>query len=490
MRAIGLSSKVVGHRHGSLSRRIVAVLLPASLFACVGDSPQSDLPLDASSDVGSGGDGTTGVDGGSDVVTPDVPGAPMSVMAAPIPVVATVFTLAGSGTAADVDGTGALAQFAAPASIAVDADGVVYVGDVNTDRIRKVSPAGVVTTFAGTGASGFVDGTGTAASFHLALGLALDAAKNLYVADSGNNCIRKITPAGVVTTFAGTGAAGSADGPAATATILGTRAVATDGAGNVIVADQANQLIRFVTTATATVATVAGTLSSAGFMDGTPGKFNNPAGVAVDNSTVWIADQSNRRIRQMSPTGEVSTLAGTGASGSADGVGSAATFNTPMALALDKAGNLFVLDQSNQNIRRVTARGDVSTFAGSGVQGFADGPAATAEFGNPQGIAVDLNENVYVADKDNNRIRKITSVGIRQLAVSWQAPATMGSFAITGYTATATAPSEAPQTCTTAGPLSCTISGLATGKAYTVTVTAISGAGTSLPSKAATGTPN
>jgi len=427
----------------------------------------------------------------ADVAT-EAPGAPLNVAAAAVPVVTTVSTLAGSGTAAFVNGTGVAASFSGPTALAVDAAGNVYVADTANQRIRKVTPSGVVTTLAGSGTSTFADGTGVNASFSIPLGVAVDAAGVVYVADGGNQRIRKVTPSGVVTTLAGSGTAAFADGTGAAASFSGPSGVALDGIGNVYVADTTNQRIRLVTPA-GVVSTLAGS-GTATFANGTGGaaSFDYPNALAVDAGNVWIADSGNDRIRKMTPAGVVMTLAGSSTFNPfADGTGAAASFNSPQGIALDAADNAYVGDQNHHRIRKVTPAGVVTTLAGSGTPSFADGPAAGAAFFNPSGIAVDAARNVYVGDTNNNRIRKIVSVGIQQLSVTWSAPSTPGSAAISGYTASASASGYSPQTCSAAaGATSCTIDGLTSDVPYSVSVTATSAAGTSAPSTSVIAIPN
>jgi sugar lactone lactonase YvrE len=316
----------------------------------------------------------------------------------------TVSTLAGS-TSGFADGTGAAAKFNTPVGVATDAAGNVYVADQANNRIRKITPAGVVSTFAGSTA-GFADGTGAAAKFNTPNAVATDAAGNVYVADTGNQKIRKITPAGVVSTFAGS-TAGFADGTGAAVKFKNPYGVATDATGNVYVADYLNNKIRKITPA-GEVSTLAG--STSGFADGTGAvaQFNSPIGVATDAAgNVYVADVYNYKIRKITPVGEVSTLAGS-TSGFANGTGTAAQFNSPRGVATDAAGNVYVADYGNNKIRKITPAGEVSTFAGSGANGTTEGPVATAKFSGPQAVATDAAGNVYVADQVNNRIRKIT----------------------------------------------------------------------------------
>jgi len=319
-----------------------------------------------------------------------------------------IATLAGSTTQGFVDGSHTAAKFRSPISVAVDASGTVYVADSGNNSIRKITPAGVVSTLAGSGVSGFVDDTGTAARFANPNGVAVDASGTVYVADSGGNRIRKITPVGVVSTLAGSGVAGYVDDTGTAAQFNYPTGVSVDASGTVYVADQNNQRIRKITSL-GVVTTLAGS-GVAGYVDdtGTAAQLNYPTGVAVDASgNVYVADQSNNRIRKITSTGVVSTLAGSGTSGFADGTGTAAQFNTPYGVAVDALGNIFVADQYNNRIRKITSTGVVSTLAGSGTHGFADGSGIDAQFYFPLGVAVDTSENVYVADATNNLIRKI-----------------------------------------------------------------------------------
>jgi sugar lactone lactonase YvrE len=265
----------------------------------------------------------------------------------------TVVTVAGNGSLGFADGDIDDARFYQPTGIAVDTDGNMYVADAENHRIRKITPGGVVSTLAGSGTSGSADGVGTAAQFYSPRAVAVDATGNIYVADGINNKIRKITPAGEVSTLAGSGASGFADG------------------------------------------------------QGTSAKFYFPKGIAVDASgNIYVADDINHRIRKITPTGTVSTIAGSTV-GVTEGIGTAAKFNTPVGIAVDASGNIYVADDENERIRKITTNGTVSTLAGGFLQGFTDGVGGDAQFRSPTGLAIDASGNIYVADRHNHSIRKI-----------------------------------------------------------------------------------
>jgi len=321
-----------------------------------------------------------------------------------------VTTLAGSGASGSANGIGTAASFNRPYSVAVDGSGNVYVADYWNHLIRKITSAGVVTTLAGTGSSGSANGTGTAASFNNPQGVSVDGSGNVYVADYGNHLIRKITSAGVVTTLAGSGSSGSANGTGTAASFDYPVGVAVDGSGNVYVADTDNHLIRKITSA-GVVTTLAGSGSSGSANGtGTAASFNIPRCVAVDGSgNVYVADYANHLIRKITSAGVVTTLAGSGSQGSTNGTGTAASFVFPVGVAVDGSGNVYVADTNNHLIRKITSAGVVTTLAGSGSQGSANGTGTAASFSQPCGVAVDGSGNVYVTDRDNHLIRKITT---------------------------------------------------------------------------------
>ncbi|MGN5354480.1 NHL repeat-containing protein [Ralstonia sp. L16] len=319
-----------------------------------------------------------------------------------------VSTIAGSTTAGYANGTGSAASFRQPSGVARDASGNLYVADYANHVIRKIAPGGVVTTLAGTGSPGHVDGMAGSAKFATPVGIAVAASGNIYVTEFYGNDIRMITPGGIVTTLAGSATAGSADGIGASASFNNPLGIAVDANENVYVADYSNNMIRKITPA-GVVTTLAGT-TTAGSNNGAAGlaTFNGPSGIALSPSgTLYVAEWFNSDIRQISPAGVVSTLAGSGATGSDDGVGTAATFSLPVSIAIGTNGVLYVADDGNNLIRMVTPAGVVATLAGSINAGSADGPGSTAMFNQPSGIAVDTNGNLYVADQANNMIRYV-----------------------------------------------------------------------------------
>ncbi len=330
-----------------------------------------------------------------------------------------VSTLAGTaGSSGSSDGAGSSARFSNPSGIAVDGSGNVFVADNWNHTIRKVTSAGVVTTLAGSaGLSGSSNGTGSAARFNAPLRLSIDSTGNIYVADAGNHTIRKVTSVGVVTTLAGSpGLTGSVDGTGSVARFYFPLGVAVDSSGNIYVADQGNHTIRKITSAGA-VTTIAGSAGLSGSTNGTASaaRFSSPYGVAVDSAgNVYVADNRNHTVRKVTSTGVVTTLAGSAnASGSTDGAGSAARFTNPVGAAVDSSGNVYVADAGSHTIRKITSAGVVSTLAGSaGLSGSTNGTGSVARFYYPNGVAVDSSGNVYVADQGNHTIRKVTSAGV------------------------------------------------------------------------------
>jgi sugar lactone lactonase YvrE len=253
-----------------------------------------------------------------------------------------------------------------------------------------------VGTFAGTGTTGSTNGIANAASFNDPTGITIDAAGNIFVADFGNNLIRKITASGFVTTIAGSGKVGKANGSDTSVTFYNPEGIVVDASGNLFVADRDNNLIRKISS-TGYVSTFAGS----GIPDSTNGKdttatFNNPSGIAIDASgNLYVADRGNNIIRKITSAGIVTTFAGSGSPGSSNGTGDNATFNFPQSLAIDGFGNVYVADRYNNQIRKISPNAVVTTLAGSGIEGNSDGPGNTASFNQPSGVALDSFGNVY-----------------------------------------------------------------------------------------------
>jgi DNA-binding beta-propeller fold protein YncE len=321
-----------------------------------------------------------------------------------------VTTLAGNGTATFANGTGAAARFNGPKGVAVTSTGDIVVADPGNNRIRLVTPGGVVSTLAGQTTAGFGDGTGAAASFNNPIGVAVIPSSGvIVVADTGNNRIRLVTPGGVVSTLAGQTTAGFGDGTGAAASFNNPIGVAViPSSGVIVVADTGNNRIRLVTPG-GVVSTLAG--STAGFSNGTgaAARFSFPNGVAVlPDGNIVVADYNNFRIRLVRPDGVVTTLAGSGNWTFADGTGAAASFKEPVGVAVTSSGDIVVADPNNHRIRLVTYPGGVvTTLAGSGTDAFADGTGTAASFSSSQGVAVTPTGDVVVADTNNNRIRLI-----------------------------------------------------------------------------------
>jgi len=332
-----------------------------------------------------------------------------------------VTTLAGSpGLQGSIDGQGPAASFVYPTSLTVDAAGNVYVGDLG-QAIRKITPGGQVSTLAGApGMFGAADGVGTAARFGGGLiSLGTDRAGNVYVGDNSNDDIRKVTPDGTVTTLAGSPpVSGSADGVGSAATFTRPTGIALDGAGNLYVADGGPGIRKVSPSGQVTTlfATGAGSDHLTGIaVDGAGNVF------AAGSSCVFLPPPGpglpfppcSGRILKVTPAGVVTTFAGTaGVSGSADGVGAAASFQMPVGLAMDSAGNLLVADFAANVIRKISPAAVVTTIAGTaGAGGTADGAGAGARFRSPAWIAADRSGNAYVTDYGNDSIRKISAAG-------------------------------------------------------------------------------
>lgn len=300
--------------------------------------------------------------------------------------------------------------------VTIDSANTLYFSDTGDHVVRAFTSIGAASTLAGTMPQpGSADGSGAAAQFNGPKGIRSDASGNLYLADTLNHIVRRVTPDGVVSTLAGTaGAQGSTDGSGAAARFLYPHDVAVDASGNLYVADSFNNTIRKVTPA-GVVSTLAGAAGQVGSADGSgaAARFNSPQGIAVDAAgNVYVADRWNYTIRKITPDGAVSTLAGTaGEFGSVNGIGSAARFGAPGDMTIDADGNLYLID-SGSTIRKITPTGTVSTLAGSSGQwGDADGNGPAARFRMPEGIGIDAAGNLYVADTGNHAIRRVTPGG-------------------------------------------------------------------------------
>ncbi len=332
-----------------------------------------------------------------------------------------ITTVAGNGNCcySGDGGQATSAQLAYPDGVIVDAGGNLYIADTSDKRIRKVNPAGTITTVAGDGSYGFSGDGGAATSAELSSpeGMAEDASGNLYITDTGNQRIRKVSASGTITTAVG--GAINDGGPGVFGLLNQPAGVARDSAGNTYIADSGNNRVRLVAVDEA-ITTVAGTGAAGSSGDGgtaADAQLNSPQGVAVDSSgNVYIADTNSLRVRKVDKSGTITTVAGDGncCFGGDGGLATSAQLLYPAGVAADASGNLFIADTDNNRVRKVSAAGVITTVAGDGTYGYSgDGGAATgAELGYPSGVAVDSAGNLYIADTNNNRIREVSSGGI------------------------------------------------------------------------------
>jgi len=337
-----------------------------------------------------------------------------------------ISTIAGTGTPVFA-GDGGLATSAGlyyPKGMFVDASGNVYFGEYSSQRIRKITAStGIISTIAGTGTYGYSGdgGAATSAQLNYPTGVCADASGNVYIADTYNDRIRKITSStGIISTIAGTGTGGySGDGGAATnAELSNPKGVSVDGSGNVYIADSDNYRIRKITASTGIISTIAGTGTAGNTGDGaaaTNAQLSTPTGVSLDASgNIYIADYYNHSVRKViASTGIIVTIAGNGAGGYSGDGGSAtsAQLYYPYAVSVDASGNVYISDEQNHRIRKVNpSTGFISSIAGTGTAGYSGdgGPATSAELNYPTGVSVDISSNVYILEWGNHRIRKIT----------------------------------------------------------------------------------
>jgi sugar lactone lactonase YvrE len=331
-----------------------------------------------------------------------------------------ISTVAGNGTPGDSGdgGPATSAELHYPNAVVVDGAGNFYIADAGNNRIRKVNPSGVITTIAGNGTAGYSGDGGLATSAELdsPSGVAVDGAGNVYIVDAYNQRIRKVNASGIITTVAGNGTAGYGGdgGPATSAELDYPSRLSADRAGNLYVADTLNERIREVNTS-GIITTVAGNGAYGYSGDGGPAtsaELDYPTDVAVDGAgNLYIADADNSRIREVNASGIITTIAGNGTAGySGDGgLATSAELDSPSGVAVDGAGNVYIVDAHNEHIRKVNASGIITTVAGNGAAGYSGdgGPATSAELWGPVGVAVDGAGNLYIADFGNTRIRKV-----------------------------------------------------------------------------------
>jgi streptogramin lyase len=329
--------------------------------------------------------------------------------------------LAGSGLGRTTDGIGATADFSAPGGSVLLPSGMVLIAEVAGSVIRRVTPGnGLVTTYSGAPLPGYLDSSVTrSAAYRAPQGMAIDRSGNVYIADSGNHVIRRIDAfSGAVTTLAGSGQAGLQDGIGSVAQFNSPRAVAVDAAGNVYVADTGNHVIRRISP-DAVVTTFAGTARKAGFVNGVAGlaQFNAPAGITVDASgQIYVSDSQNGAIRLLTQAGLVTTLAGNGTQGDADGVGSGARFSNPTALIVDPQYLLYVADSGNHKVKTVQivgGVGTVQTLAGTGHPGDADGESLSIGLRQPLGLTMTVGGELVVSEAAGNRLRLLSRAVLR-----------------------------------------------------------------------------
>jgi len=306
------------------------------------------------------------------------------------------------------NGPGSSASFSNPMGITQDGKGNIYLADSRNNLIRKITSEGIVTTFAGTGAAGSADGKADTASFFFPTGITADDKGNVYVADTHNSLIRKISADGFVTTLAGSRIYNTVPGTDSILRFDHPAGITTDAAGYIYVADTYNNLIRKISPS-GKIVTIAGN-GSRGSKDsmGVYASFYLPGGIAMDSAgDIYISDTYNNLIRKISPDGLVTTIAGNGTRGSLNGTAKQASFLHPAGLALDPLGNIYVADVGNNKIRMITPDGRVTTYAGSGFAGAVNGRDSISSFHRPYGVTADKKGTLYIADYLSNMVRQI-----------------------------------------------------------------------------------
>jgi sugar lactone lactonase YvrE len=319
-----------------------------------------------------------------------------------------VTTLVGTAGTGYAEGAPSVAKIYYPVGVAADLYGNIYIADNGNNRIRKIASDGTVSTLAGSGAMALQDGTGAQASFNCPQALTTDAQGNVFVSDSGNNCIRKITPAGVVTTLYGCSTATLQDGTGLNARFNHPEDLKFDDQGNLFVADAYNHVLRKIQP-NGYVSTYVGS-GVAGSADGigTSATFDQLWGVAIDpQGNLYVTDRYNQVIRKIDASRNVTKYAGNGVANTADGTGTLAGFNQPIGIACDAQGYLYVVDAASSKIRKISPNAVVTTIAGSGVNAEGDGTGLAAKFWTPHGMAIDSQGKLYVVDYSGGAIRKV-----------------------------------------------------------------------------------
>ena len=423
--------------------------------------------------------------------------------------------VAGSGTyGPPTAGSATISDLAFPYGVAIDSSGNLYIADYGNNVVEKVTSAGQLSVIAGNGTQGVVaEGTATATELDSPEGVAVDSSGNVYIADSGNNVIEKVTPTGQLSIFAGTGTCGAlpAAGTATNADLCNPSGVAVDSSGNVYIADSGNNVIEKVTPM-GQLSIIAGTgtagAPSAGLA--TSSNLFLPFGVAVDSSDdVYIADEYNQLVEKVTSAGQLSIIAGTGTPGApSTGLATSSDLYFPAGVAVDSAGNVYIADYANNLVEKVTPDGQLSIFAGTGTAGAPSaGLATSSDLDNPVGVAIDSSGSLYIGDSVNNVIEKVTApltvpgaptnvvvtAGHGQVVVSWTAPNSDGGTPITDYSvqySTNGGASWLSASLCSGTNTSCTVTGLMNGTGYLFRVAATNSVGTGAPStNSATATP-